>query len=372
MLDSLLIRNFRLFKEFTIERLSRVNLFVGKNNSGKSCLLEALRVYASNARLSVLPDLISAREEDWGNFNEEKETRLMPAFENPLRHLFYRYRFPEAESDGIEIGSATNEADRVHIHLRAYQYAENQEGRRRRAPVKLQDIQSANVQIGLELDRTGLWVSLSEDLESLKEKLNRDPLAEIFAYRPIKYTLQAIPPQSLNTDTIAKLWDNINLTDFDSEVISCLQMIEPRVKGIAFVGEQRNRRIPIVRLKGSAERIPLKSLGDGMVRLLHISLTLVNARDGFLLIDEFENGIHWTVLPKLWEMIFRFAEQLNVQVFATTHSRDCVRGFYEVWSKHEEKGSFHRLDPDPERGVRSTSYTCEILSDALETGVEVR
>jgi AAA15 family ATPase/GTPase len=355
----LLIRNFRLFKEFTIERLSRVNLFVGKNNSGKSCLLEALEVYVHQANPLVLRDLVIARKEDWEYLSSQRETKFVSIEEHPFRYLFYGYHFPKPGSSGIEIGPATNEADRVHIRLCKDQG---------------NNLSSMNQKIELELEAAQecFQINLFDDPDFM-----RDPIHSSVPFSkpsPYKYNLQKIPAQSLSDELAATLWDIINLTDFENEVISCLQMIEPRVKGVAFVGDSygERQRIPIVRLKDSAERIPLKSMGDGMMRLFHISLSLVNARDGFLLIDEFENGIHWTVQPKLWEMLFRVAEKLNVQVFATTHSRDCVRGFYEVWSKQEDMGSFHRLDPDPEMGVRSTSYTCEILSDALETGVEVR
>lgn len=371
MLDSLLIRNFRLFKEFRMERLNRVNLFVGKNNSGKSSLLEALQVYASNRFPSALLDLVFGREEDWEDSARGREIQPVAQSENPFRYLFYGYHFPEVEGDGIEVGPETKEADRIHIRLRAYQLIEDQNGSRRRVPVSPQEIQLEGFEIGLERlegNQSSFLHPLSDHLRAYRGFMS------VRSSDKFRYNLQSIPAYSLNDLDVATLWDKINLTDLESKVVSCLQIIEPSVKQVALVGESppRNRRLPIVRLKDSTERIPLKSLGDGMVRLLHISLALVNARDGFLLIDEFENGIHWTVHPKLWEMIFQVAEKLNVQVFATTHSRDCVRGFYEVWSKQEEKGSFHRLDPDPEMGVRSTSYTCDILSDALETGVEVR
>ena len=118
--------------------------------------------------------------------------------------------------------------------------------------------------------------------------------------------------------------------------------------------------------------MPLKSMGDGMTRIFHIILALVNARNGFLLVDEFENGLHWSVHPKLWNIIFRLAEDLNVQVFVTTHSQDCIRGFHAIWKEQEEKGSFYRLDPDSDMGARVTAYHCETLSDALEMDVEVR
>lgn len=59
-------------------------------------------------------------------------------------------------------------------------------------------------------------------------------------------------------------------------------------------------------------------------------LALVNAKDGVLLIDEIENGFHYTVLPRLWELVMTTAERLNVQVFATTHSWDCIEAFQAV------------------------------------------
>lgn len=109
-----------------------------------------------------------------------------------------------------------------------------------------------------------------------------------------------------------------------------------------------------------------------MTRLFHIIVALVNAKNGLLLVDEFENGLHWTVQPKIWKTVFRLAQRLSVQVFASTHSRDCIVGFEEAWKEQEELGAFFRLDVRPDAGVTVTSYTCETLLDSLETGVEPR
>ncbi len=78
-----------------------------------------------------------------------------------------------------------------------------------------------------------------------------------------------------------------------------------------------------------------------MLRALGISLALVNVKDGILLIDEFENGLYYSVQPDLWQSIFRVARRLNVQVFATTHSWDCVEGFQKAAST-EKQAEGHR------------------------------
>lgn len=179
----------------------------------------------------------------------------------------------------------------------------------------------------------------------------------------------------MSNEKVSSLWDNINLTDLQNDVIFNLKIIELKIKGIAIVGESEqriSRRIPIVRCEGSNERIPLKNMGDGLTRLFQMILALVNVKDGFLLIDEFENGLHWSIHSKVWRTIFEVAEKLNVQVFATTHSQDCVRGFYEAWSGNEMQGSFYRLQVDSKLGAIAINYSIETLSDALETVVEVR
>ena len=124
--------------------------------------------------------------------------------------------------------------------------------------------------------------------------------------------------------------------------------------------------------KGLNERIPLKKMGDGLTRLFHIILALVNSKNGFLLIDEFENGLHWSTHPKIWDSIIRLSEKLNVQVIATTHSRDCIKGFFDVWISNEDAASFYRIEVDPVNGSKVINYICEMLSDAIDSDVEVR
>ena len=131
-------------------------------------------------------------------------------------------------------------------------------------------------------------------------------------------------PESLTTEDAARLWDNIALTEQEDHAISALNLaLAGEVTRVAMLGGGRGshgeRRIA-VRLKSHDNPVSLGSLGDGAVRLFGIALALANARDGFLLIDEAESGIHHTVQRGLWEMARRAARRDGVQVLATTHS----------------------------------------------------
>lgn len=377
MLDSLCIKNFRLFKKLEIEKLSRVNLIVGKNNSGKSCFLEAVRIYLSDASVRVLLELISQRNELW-EFDIQDEEQAFFDYEIPLRYLFHGYHLPRVGREGISIGLLEDKKSYLSIRTQFYQIISSEEGRR--------------IQIVPQPDVTNIEISLANEIALEVEKgeskrlipledLNKPSRLGFSRNRFLSYPLeireniQIVPTGGMSEFRVSSLWDNISLTDLQEEITTCLKLIDLNIKGLALVGSEQVRsksRMPIVRLEQSSERLPLKSMGDGMTRLFHLVLALVNAKDGTLLIDEFENGLHWSVLPKVWDTVFRLAEKLNVQVFATTHSRDCILGFKKAWEQNEALGSFHRLDATPEDGAKPISYSLETLSDSLDMDVEVR
>jgi len=101
MLETLQIKNFRLFKELKINRLSSVNLIVGNNNSGKSCLLEALYIYASDGDINNLVELLINRDE----YESRKSNEEIGIEANPLRYLFNGYRLSRENNQFIAIGS---------------------------------------------------------------------------------------------------------------------------------------------------------------------------------------------------------------------------------------------------------------------------
>lgn len=125
-------------------------------------------------------------------------------------------------------------------------------------------------------------------------------------------------------------------------------------------------------MKDPSQPVPLKTLGDGAVRLLSVALALTNSKDGILLIDEAENGIHHSVQRNFWRMVLRMARENNTQVLATTHSWDCVTGFAQAASEDKsDEGVLIRLERDGE-DIRPVFYSEDKLRIAAEQGIEVR
>jgi len=366
MLDSLYIKNFRLFKALEIERLGRVNLIVGKNNSGKSCLLEALYIYAKNASPRILYELIEERGENWADIMQQEPSIT----ESPFCHVFHGYQLPELGSHGIEIGSLKQIKNRVKLHLYAYRTIEN-EAERRLVRINQQQLSEINdAELVIEVEEGGEFkfrFSITESSTTNRWRLPKN--AET------KQNVLHVPTKQLNDDTVAELWDRILLSpSLEEEVKNGLRLIDDTIQKIVVVG--RRREIPMLIYENNKKQLPLKSLGDGATHLFHIILALVNARDGFLLIDEFENGLHYTIQPQVWDFVFKFATHLNVQVFATTHSWDCITAFQTASQNSKEESILFRLGRSARKSnqgyVIATAYDKHRLQTVTQAELEVR
>ena len=144
---------------------------------------------------------------------------------------------------------------------------------------------------------------------------------------------ESLGPSVLDNNDIARFWDKVALTDDENRAVEALRLnLGDKVQRVAIIGDERSShsRRAVVRIAGQERPVPLRSLGDGAVRLFGVALALANSQGGFLLIDEAENGIHHTIQRDFWRMVLLTAEANNVQVFATTHSWDCVAGFAQA------------------------------------------
>ena len=380
MLESFQIHNFRLFQHLEVRKLNRVNLIVGKNNAGKSTFLEAVELYASNASPTVLLDLVESRQETWFS---EAQPHSQNFISNSVRHLFCGHKLPIIGEEGISLGEVASNT-KLHISAAAYQNKNDDEGTLRK--IRISDVEFdenlSNVEIFLiaeEGERTRrLFRFDNQDLRDIRLR-NRMISVSERQESELKYTWQIVSTENMPNRKLAALWDLTSLTDLEQEVISALRLIDDRVTGVAFVENsasdfrtgEKDQRIALVKIKGIDEPLPLKSMGDGMTRLFHIIVALVNAQNGLLLIDEFENGLHWSVQPKVWDIVFQLSDRLNVQVFATTHSRDCIKGFDQAWNNYPTLGAFFRLD-EKNGLIKATEYTSETLNDSIDMDVEVR
>ena len=291
--------------------------------------MEALWLYAERGSPTAIWQILRARN--------ESKSLLSQGVPNPqerleaLKTLFYGRQditlnvYPKP----IEIGPYTSDDDALSIGVGWYKDKLN--GGQLIGPTssKIQEALYSTVPVILIQNPAESPMVYRLDHDHNKQFLPPiKPLHHIF-----------LGADGLSAAQISDFWDQIVLTDLEDKIIEALRLIAPELQRVSLTSayNDSNERIMMARMTSFSRPIPLRSLGEGINRLFGIALALVNAKEGMLLIDEIESGLYHAALPDVWRLIFELARTLNVQVFATSHSWDCLEAFAKATKDNEQK-----------------------------------
>jgi hypothetical protein len=370
-ISTLIIERFRSLRQLKLEALGRVNLITGRNNTGKSSILEALRILSSDASPPVLSSILRYREEDIGE-GEETGRPVDAESLSQLGNLFTGFpQISEIKEPIVLAANGGKRSMRLTISVGLFSEQRDPDGTRRLVPQQTLPLPESEVMPALVMQSGSVRRILP--LDYLKRfsrgRIFRGEMPE----EPHVPCVFVSPYGGERTENLGPLWDKIALSDREKDVVEALKIIAPDIMAVSMVGGEgaRQMRTAIVRSSGFKRPVPLRSFGDGLNRLFGIVLSLVNAKDGFLLIDEFENGMHHTVQFDVWRGIFRLASLLNVQVFATSHSWDAVQSFQKAAAEDPAEGLLIRLSRKGE-SVIATLFREDELAVAARDKIEVR
>jgi len=340
MYESFHIKNFRCFRDLKLDSLERVNLIAGQNNVGKTALLEAIFL------LLNLDDPPQAVKTSWRTLNPAD-----PNSEMIVGSLFHNYDL----SIPIELSGENTEGGMSSLRISAdkSQISQIEISHRQKREMRL-EYQGENGQAG----SWSIRIAPGEDISGGGNRMT--------AFSPIVFIQMGShsPHEDVNR------FSNLKVVGRQSEILSILQLLEPRLQQLEILGPG----FPLVVYGdvGIGRLLPISVMGEGMNRLLAIALAIVEAQHGVVLIDEVENGVHYSVMSKVWTAIAQAARAADVQIFATTHSWECICAAHQAFS---DSGQYdfrlHRLDRIDD-DIRAVSYSQEMLGTAIKTGLEVR
>jgi len=370
-ITSISLKGFRTFRELEIQRLGRVNLITGKNNTGKSSLLEALRLFAWNGAPTMIQSISREREEipvdlDQGKTAEELERMFLA-----ISSLFRGFPQLSEKPEPIVVATSGDSYMKLTLDLDWIVKKRDEDGNTRLVRPQGEIPGEANSDLALIVktdDDAPVATMLGElydyyDTPRFWRKLTAIQRIPCFFVSPNGGT---------GTTALAGFWDRIALTEHEQHVIRALRIIDRNISAVSMVGDKYGPfRTAIVRADNINRPVPLRSFGDGLNRLFGIVLSLINARNGLLLIDEFENGLHHTVQHDVWRIIFELARDLDIQIFATSHSWDAVEAFQRAAQETPEEGVLIRLTRREEE-IIPTVFTEDELAVATRDRIEVR
>ncbi len=355
-LRSVTIEGFRCFRHLEVQGLTRVNLVVGRNNSGKTSFLEAVEALVSEAS----PTVLYRSSIDRGEYKLTRDSDDDEHLAIDVRRWFYGHRLEPGVTLSIRDSGDGNLA-------------------LTRAIVRSEQLASSiNPALSRPELASLLWLSL-ETKRAIPGRLQALPLrvdgfigagtAEEIAGHNARLTPPVVffSTRRQESTELQAMWERIELSPEENEVIASLKIIEPRLEEIRFQKFGCH-----VLLAGESEKVPLGSLGEGVNRMLGLSLALTAARSGYLFVDEIESGLHYSTHLSMWKLVVETARRLGVQVFCTTHSKDCLEALAQLHAESPqlaEEVSVHRLEQGATQSVRMAAGT---IASTTDGGVEIR
>lgn len=344
MFKELHIDNFRGIRNCNINEFRHVNVFFGKNNCGKSSLLEALFLLSGQSN-PLLPISITSMR----NYACTSVDDLLLDFYKCNADACLRIA-----SDNRSLEIRFVEYEKIDIPIK-----EINEG------TSAQKLNRHGLQLNFQKDRQEYQSEVifdNNDTAKLKvtvDKLYKEDIQAV--YLPSSYM------QITLIDKLAKIIENKE----EVYILESLRSIEPKIKDIVLADKK------ILVDIGETQRLPINVMGDGIRKMLAIIIAIYECRGGMVMIDEIDNGFHYSAMPLLWKAILMAAAKNKTQVFATTHNADSLKGLVktlqndEIQEMRSNISSYKLIKKDTDELV-CLHYDYEKMQYSLEQEMEIR
>lgn len=306
------IKQFKCFTDFKASGFKRVNLIGGKNNIGKTAFMEAC----------------------WINVHSVNINTMMTAIHG-IKYKRENINLINKNIDHLKLLDATKN----------YTTKSN-----------INDIDFSFV----EKDATKIYhLNNNGELKSINAK----DLTFIFDY---VNNIEFIDNFGWSDSELIDAYQAIQKQDQENELNAFIREFDDSIENFKVIGDKPQCKV-------SGEYRDIVEFGDGLRHYISIICALYACKNGYLFIDEIDNGIHYTQLDRLWELILTLSKKTNCQVFAITHSKEMLESFARVAKKLEEQDiSYTTIVKNKQQEIKSITRDYEMLLDSIEQEREVR
>ncbi|MNJ92889.1 ATP/GTP phosphatase [compost metagenome] len=360
MLQKLEIYNFRGIKKLIVDDLKMVNVFLGKNNVGKTSILEAIFISlgSQNPRVAVTIDnfrnLLHSDTEDFRflfyelNYNNDLEIKTFyeeNGLEKSLKitpnHVRIYNTILDNQNNNLPSTSANSDYDKIPVTGIKLNYEFKKRHAKKESSIATIELEALN-----------------------QYKLTPSKIVE--TNRAVLLT------GNIQMAALTPKLDKLIINKQEGKLIEFLKLVDSSIQGIAIGANGM-----ILCDTGFGKRYPLNLLGEGVVKLLSIILAIYEAAGGIVLIDEFSNGLHFTALKSLWKAIFYSAKINNVQVFLTTHHYESLEYLQHVledeeYFEYQSEIRSYTIRKLPDCTLKSYVYDYPKLNNAIQQEIELR
>lgn len=306
------IKQFKCFTDFKASGFKRVNLIGGKNNIGKTAFMEACIVNLSSININTMVSAI----------------------------VGIKYR---RERLNIIIRDIDNQEflDNARIYV---------------AKSNLRNTEFYNI----EKDATKEYkFTIDDELKCINVK-------EFNVIIAVIDNIRFIDNFGYSNDSLIRNFESVQKQDQENELNTFIREFDGSIESFKVIGDKPQ-------CKTNGEYRDIVEFGDGLRHYISIICALYACENGYLFIDEIDNGIHYTQLDRLWELILTLSKKTNCQVFAVTHSKEMLESYARVAKKLEERDiSYTILVKNKQQEIKTIAMDYEMLLDSMAQGHEVR
>ena len=327
------IERYKCFNDFSSEGLKRVNLISGKNNVGKTALLEAFRLNASAKSAPKLLKMLAS-------------------------NAFRRYQLEHIEDSTSEEALHETIKENVMSHAGSLAVKSNLN------TVSFQYVDSA--------------INRTYQVENNDQALTEFSISEVDLAQLLKHDLQNdkasvyIPSPGLSTSMLIRCFASVQRKGREQDIYQYLKNLDSAIENVKVFGGG-SIQCKVNEGENAGVYRNLYEFGDGLSQYLTIILAIFYAEGRRLYIDDVGADIHYSSLDQLWEVILTLSKELNVQVFATTHSKECIESYSRVAQKlQDEDISFITLIKNKEKATKAIVRDYEMFTSSIHDEHEVR
>jgi hypothetical protein len=346
MITSLKLENFRAFTELKVAPLKRINLFAGANNTGKTGVLEALYLlfYGNSDQIRQLPSAFRSCLSLTPQQNGSDDVVT-----------FWQALFFDRQTE-IPV------TIEVETESRTFSYCKIETG--------------PNGEIVGRHGERDAWGTIVPVDPSTPHSFMIGPIGNVGAYWPKPFTsnIIVISTQPEHPTRDAEFFNQVTLQEGGEEkLLHLLREIDPRLQKLRYAKPPGTSQ-PLVYASfvGVKNAVSVTQTGQGFSKLFSLYSQILTSKAKVLLIDEIENGLYYETMPQIWKGIAALAASENIQVFATTHSRECLIAAHETMKTQPSYDfALHRLQR-VNGNIEAVTHDQGMLEVALKTGLEVR
>ena len=338
------IFNFKGIDHLKIEGFRGLNVFVGANNAGKTSILEAIFMLSGMSNPWMPTRINSLHNSSLGtidgvrflfhNLDFSNKPLLKAAFGGGIRRLTFEPVTDDGEGALSRVSSSSHyEIKRLRLNF--------------------------GVDEGDDYPyRSELFLNDADKLESSVDPNYAEKINCLF-----------LSADKNDANALANFATLIR-RNTKQVVVDALRDFDPSIEAIEALPDGL-----YIKISGIGELLPVGMAGDGARRMINIVSSIANEDNKIVLIDEFDNGLHYSAHKKMWGAIMKFIMEHEVQLFVTSHNIDCLQGLNKVIEECEdfrELANVYDIAKTKVNGYQAYKYSYAELKEAIEKEIEIR